>query len=80
MFAEPVDMYGPGAEAVPWTGCRSTRAEVAEFFGMLGDYLERRSFELLQLIIQGLDGMALGSTSLVLVVGCDVAECRRAAG
>lgn len=60
IFAETVDHYVPGAEAVPWTGRRSTRAEVAEFFGLLREHLEPRSFELSRLIAQGADGVALG--------------------
>lgn len=60
IFAESVDHYVPGAEAVPWTGRRSTRAEVAEFFGMLREYLEPRSFDLTQLIVQDYEAVALG--------------------
>ena len=60
MFADAVDHYVPGSEAVPWTGRRSTRAEVAEFFAMLRDHLAPRSFELTQLIVEGADGVALG--------------------
>lgn len=60
MFAEAVDHYVPGAETVPWTGRRSTRAEVNEFFDLLGEHLQPRSFELSQLLVQGTDAVALG--------------------
>lgn len=60
MFAEPVDHYVPGAEVVPWTGRRSTRPEVAEFFDMLRTHLEPRDFALSQLIVGGEDAVALG--------------------
>lgn len=60
MFAESVDHYVPGADTVAWTGRRSTRAEVAEFFRMLGDNLRPRSFEVSQLIVEDSDGVALG--------------------
>lgn len=60
MFAESVDHYVPGAETVPWTGRRSTRAQVTEFFNVLGQYLAPRSLDLSQVVVQGSDGIALG--------------------
>ncbi|WP_081416828.1 carboxymuconolactone decarboxylase family protein [Arthrobacter castelli] len=60
MFAESVDHYVPGAQTVPWTGRRSTRAEVSEFFDLLGEHLQPRSFEVSQLFVHGSDAVALG--------------------
>ncbi|HEX3866878.1 MAG TPA: nuclear transport factor 2 family protein, partial [Gemmatimonadaceae bacterium] len=35
LFAEHVDWYVPGGETLPWTGQRSKRAHVAEYFRTL---------------------------------------------
>jgi hypothetical protein len=32
LFAEEIDWYVPGSEALPWTGSRSRREHVAEYF------------------------------------------------
>ncbi|GAA0820966.1 nuclear transport factor 2 family protein [Streptosporangium amethystogenes subsp. fukuiense] len=39
LFADRVDFSVPGAPNVPWTGTRSTRDEIAEFFTLLGTEL-----------------------------------------
>jgi hypothetical protein len=35
LFAESIDWYVPGGEALPWTGHRNQRAHVAEYFRTL---------------------------------------------
>jgi ketosteroid isomerase-like protein len=35
LFAENIDWYVPGDEALPWTGRRNERAQVAEYFRTL---------------------------------------------
>jgi uncharacterized protein len=32
LFADEIDWYVPGSEALPWTGSRSRREQVAEYF------------------------------------------------
>jgi uncharacterized protein len=32
LFADEIDWYVPGSEALPWTGTRSRREQVAEYF------------------------------------------------
>ncbi|GAA2911688.1 hypothetical protein GCM10010517_78250 [Streptosporangium fragile] len=39
LFADRVDFSVPGAPNVPWTGTRSTRNEISEFFTVLGKEL-----------------------------------------
>jgi uncharacterized protein len=36
VFAEDVDWHVPGSAAVPWTGPRSRRAQVPEYFEVMG--------------------------------------------
>lgn len=60
LFAERVDHYVPGSPDVPWTGRRSTRAEVEEFFGQLGAHLEPRLFSVRGVLIDGSDAVVLG--------------------
>jgi uncharacterized protein len=35
LFADEIDWYVPGSEALPWTGSRSRREDVAEYFRTL---------------------------------------------
>jgi ketosteroid isomerase-like protein len=35
LFADEIDWYVPGSEALPWTGSRSRREHVAEYFGAM---------------------------------------------
>jgi len=35
LFADEIDWYVPGSEALPWTGSRSRREQVAEYFRAL---------------------------------------------
>ncbi|MCU1490470.1 MAG: ketosteroid isomerase-like protein [Acidimicrobiaceae bacterium] len=35
LFADDIDWYVPGSEALPWTGPRSRREHVSEYFGKL---------------------------------------------
>ncbi|WP_182886820.1 nuclear transport factor 2 family protein [Microbispora sp. H10885] len=39
LFADRVDFLVPGASNVPWTGARSGREQIAEFFAVLGTAL-----------------------------------------
>ncbi|GAA2817666.1 nuclear transport factor 2 family protein [Saccharopolyspora taberi] len=60
LFAESVDWYVYGSPAVPWVGRLSTRAEVAEFFALLPERLERRAFDVARLLVDGEHAVALG--------------------
>ncbi|MFH8562652.1 nuclear transport factor 2 family protein [Streptomyces sp. NPDC017988] len=39
LFADKVDFTVAGAPNVPWAGSRSTKEEIAEFFGLFGQVL-----------------------------------------
>ncbi|MGY4645736.1 nuclear transport factor 2 family protein [Cellulomonas sp. URHB0016] len=65
LFADPVDLRVAGASNVPWAGSRSTAAEVAEFFGILGDQLEPQAFDLTGRVTQGGDAVAFASCDFV---------------
>jgi ketosteroid isomerase-like protein len=58
LYAYPVDFHVAGAPNVPWSGERSTRDELAEFFGTFGKVLSApESFELTGRIEQGSDAV-----------------------
>ncbi|RLV10086.1 hypothetical protein CTZ27_02300 [Streptomyces griseocarneus] len=60
LFADEVDWYVYGAEEVPWTGRRSTRAEAVEFFRTLPDQLEPQEYTVSRILVDGEDAVALG--------------------
>lgn len=60
LFGESVDHYVPGSPTVPWTGRRTTRREVQEFFSQLAAHLEPRNFSVRKSLIDGGDAVILG--------------------
>jgi uncharacterized protein len=64
LFADPVDWFIPGNEAVaPWVGRRRTRAKVAEFYRMLFAAVTPLTVELQHLLIDGEVAIATGEFS-----------------
>lgn len=54
LFADEVDFRVSGAPNVPWTGARSAKGELAEFFGTFGQVLTMpESFELTGRVTEG---------------------------
>ena len=62
LFAESVDWDVPGPAALPWLGRRSSRAEVAEFFQILGASLAAEDFVVGKILVDGDDAVVLGET------------------
>ncbi|MFG2138960.1 nuclear transport factor 2 family protein [Streptomyces sp. NPDC048650] len=60
LLAEEIDWDIYGAEEVPWTGRRSTRAEAAEFFRSLPEHLRLEAFTVSRIVAEGADAVALG--------------------
>ncbi|GAB3661939.1 hypothetical protein GCM10027589_24570 [Actinocorallia lasiicapitis] len=61
LFADTVDFDVPGAPTVPWTGPRTTKAEVAGFFPLFGEYLTpAEEFTLTGVLVDGDDAVATG--------------------
>lgn len=59
-FADEVDFRVSGAPQVPWTGERSTKAEIEEFFGVFGKVLTApESFEITSTVVQDGDAVVL---------------------
>ncbi|MEU2301575.1 nuclear transport factor 2 family protein [Streptomyces antibioticus] len=59
-FADTVDFRVSGAPNVPWAGSRSTKAEIAEFFGLFPQLLSGpESFEITTRISQGEDAVVI---------------------
>jgi ketosteroid isomerase-like protein len=67
LFAETIDWYVPGATNLPWTGHRTRRGDVPDYFRTLWSHLhlEMSQAKLDQLIIEGDDAIALGTFSHV---------------
>ncbi|MEV5509467.1 nuclear transport factor 2 family protein [Streptomyces orinoci] len=59
-FAETVDLNVYGAEEVPWTGRRTTKAEAVAFFKTLPEYLQPQEFSVAKVFIDGEDAVVLG--------------------
>ncbi|ARF56565.1 nuclear transport factor 2 family protein [Streptomyces gilvosporeus] len=66
LFAERIDWDIYGAEEVPWTGRRSTRAEAVAFFAALPDHLRLENFTVERILADGADAVALGRMSHVV--------------
>lgn len=67
LFAEEVDWNVPGSPAVPWTGARRTKAEVAAFFGIAAAEVERtESFTVDRVLADGDHAVALGAFTHVI--------------
>ncbi|UGY94588.1 nuclear transport factor 2 family protein [Streptomyces gobiensis] len=60
LFAETLDWYAPGAATVPWTGRRSTRAQVMEFFTLLHEHLVPEEFTVTHIVVDGADAVIIG--------------------
>lgn len=64
LFAETVDWYIPGNEAVaPWTGRRKSRQEVKEFYRLLWQNTEPLSATIDKIFIDGNDAVISGEFS-----------------
>ena len=62
LFAETVDWDVPGDERVPWTGARSSRDEVADYFKTLWSETDTEQGEnaVSQILVDGADAVVLG--------------------
>jgi len=67
LFAEAIDWYVPGPSDLPWTGHRSRRGDVPDYFHTLCSHihLEKSKVKLEQLVIEGEDAVAFGTFSHV---------------
>ncbi|MGW5847844.1 nuclear transport factor 2 family protein [Streptomyces sp. NPDC055254] len=62
LFAEKTDFKVAGAPNVPWAGVRSTKDELAEFFGIFGKVLTApESFEVTTKISEGNDAVVIAN-------------------
>jgi len=60
LFTEESDFRVSGAPTVPWTGERSTKEQLVEFFGLFGKHLTApQSFELTGRVVQGDDAVVM---------------------
>ena len=53
LFADRVDFLVPGDPKVPWTGVRSGRGEIAQFFTLLGTELTPEEFTIDTTLVEG---------------------------
>lgn len=62
IFADDIDWYVPGSAALPWTGRRSKRSEVADYLRTLGSNIvpEKNVDEVEALLIDGDHAILLG--------------------
>jgi uncharacterized protein (TIGR02246 family) len=62
LFAEDVDWDVPGDERVPWTGARSSRSEVAEYFETLWSVCDigQADNAISHVLVDGPDAVVLG--------------------
>ena len=67
LFAETVDWMVPGDPALPWTGRRTRRADIAPYFRTLWSHLEAGAsrVELERIVVDGNDAVVLLSFSHV---------------
>jgi hypothetical protein len=65
LFADDIDWYVPGSEALPWTGSRSRREHVAEYFRtMWPAFVDGQSMATLdKVLIDGDDAVVLSTFS-----------------
>lgn len=72
LFAEEIDWYVPGSDALPWTGRRTRREEVAPYFTTMWSHVApgKSKAELENLIVDGGDVVLLaGFTHTVAANG-----------
>ncbi|MEV0700811.1 nuclear transport factor 2 family protein [Saccharopolyspora sp. NPDC050389] len=60
LFADRIEWDIYGADDVPWTGRRTTRAEAAEFFASLHTHLQPEEFAVERILVDGADAVVLG--------------------
>ncbi|MGW2689952.1 nuclear transport factor 2 family protein [Streptomyces sp. NPDC001414] len=67
LFAEKVDWYVPGSPQLPWTGHRTTPAEVADYLRVLGENIvpEKNVDNVEALVVEGDRAILLGEFSRV---------------
>ncbi|WP_406262965.1 nuclear transport factor 2 family protein [Streptomyces sp. NBC_00191] len=61
LFAEKVDFRVTGSPDVPWTGARSTKQEISEFFASFGVLTGPDHFEVTNRIVQGEDAVVIAN-------------------
>ncbi|GAA0932644.1 nuclear transport factor 2 family protein [Pseudonocardia zijingensis] len=69
LFAEEIDWYVPGSAALPWTGRRTRREEVAAFFTTMWPYYVpgRSRVVLERVVVDGADVVLLASFTHTIV-------------
>ena len=68
LFADEIDWYVPGSEALPWTGRRSRREHVAEYFRTIWPVFVsgQSTVSLGKIVIDGDDAVVFSSFSHVV--------------
>jgi ketosteroid isomerase-like protein len=62
VFADTVDFHVGGSPSVPWAGSRSTKAEIAEFYGLFPQLLSGpESFEITTRVTQDQDAVVIAN-------------------
>ena len=68
LFADQVDFRVSGAPHVPWTGHRSGKEEIAQFFDLFGKYLTApENFTLHATIVDGEHAVVTGTCVFVSI-------------
>lgn len=64
IFADEIDWYVPGSDRLPWTGRRTTPAEVADYLRVLGENIvpEENIDKVEALVVEGRHAVLLGSS------------------
>ncbi|MFI5813609.1 nuclear transport factor 2 family protein [Streptomyces sp. NPDC051643] len=62
IFADEIDWYVPGSDRLPWTGRRTTPAEVADYLRVLGENIvpEENIDKVEALVVEGWHAVLLG--------------------
>jgi uncharacterized protein len=61
LFADKVDFRVHGSQQVPWTGSRSSKEEISDFFGSFGVLTGPEHFEITNKIVQGEDAVVIAN-------------------
>ncbi|MFF0186581.1 nuclear transport factor 2 family protein [Streptomyces sp. NPDC005244] len=69
LFAAYIDWYVPGSDALPWTGRRTRREEVAPYFTLLWPHFVHGKSEVVleRMMVDGGDVMLLGNFTHTIV-------------